>query len=378
MAPSLHGEDEASFDRTYRIGTTTMLRTVSLAKLAAMLVALAALAFASYLVVAEWQLQRWLRSRAAELGCSLEYRSATALLPGHFRVDAVRLSDCNDGRWSARLGKAEGEVALRSLIWGPVQPEHVQFELDSLHVGAVALEGKPHLSIRYRLGAVQAQLHANKLSLREHERVLSSSGDAVVSSRFVASGGKARGTATFNIQSFTSTPLALAVDKSLAGNVQASWDLSMPRLELRDGDIPSLPVLLRGESLQATLRLHRLSWMPSGIAGTGRLLIQGQDAHVLLEVLKVPQALRFALSGLENSRFTLRTSVAYASGKWTFEQVELDADEASASGVVSIDGPNRAGTLRFVYRGLAMGVQFSNDQSNVVFDPADDWPRAGT
>ena len=99
---------------------------------------------AAYLLVANWNLRRSLRAQSAQLGCSLEYASATALMPGRFRVRGARLSNCGHGGWSALVVKAEGEVELRSLIWGAVRLQRIELELSELQTGGLALDGKVH------------------------------------------------------------------------------------------------------------------------------------------------------------------------------------------------------------------------------------------
>jgi hypothetical protein len=346
-------------------------------KIGAVLALVLAIA-AAYLLIANWQLRRWLLRQSAQLGCSLEYQSAKATTPGVFRVAGARLTQCSDGRWSGRVVRGEARVALRSLLAGPLQPLRVELEVDTLRFGSFTLEGALHLVVETRERVATAELRTAELSLRQDGRALASSSHVRLDAEIPLGKSAPLGTAEIMLRALSSTPLALATDGPVGGSVRWHLDTRVPRLHAEQGVVRTAAWRLREQLVQATLELGHASCSSTGCSGGGRLLLQGKDAQVLLEQLRAPEALSFALSGLKNAPFTLSSNVQFADGNWTFEDLEVRTDEATLSGTAAIRGSDRAGTLRVVYRGVSLGVQFSNAQSNVVFDPPEGWPRSGT
>lgn len=356
---------------------TAMARTISVSRLVAALVILGIAISSALAVIANWQLRHWLRSQAAAMGCSFEFASATADFPSTFRLRSAQLTACNQGLWSARVAHATGKVSLRSLIWGPFQLEQLGVELESLHVGGVALDGTVQVIVARRARAVHAKVWASELSLRRGAQQLATSARTSLDLEIPVGSDASPSFAQFAVQSLTSTPIALEAEGPVMGSAQISWHERTHRLELQEGRVGSVPVRLRGGSFRATLQSFYVSASGDATSARAGLLLEGPNAHVLLEALKAPESLSFALSALENAPFTFSSSVGYASGKWTFEDIALDTDGASVTGVASLHGSNRSGKLRLVYGGVAMGVQFSNERSNVFFNPATDWLRSG-
>lgn len=344
-------------------------RGVATTKLVGVLATLTLFVYAAYLLVANWNLRRSLRAHSAQLGCSLEYASATALMPGRFRVRGARLSNCSHGGWSALVVKAEGEVELRSFIWGSVRLQRIELELSELQTGGVALDGKVHVLLKNRNGALNATIRADKLELRYDGRALASTAHSLIDAKISVGTGAPHGSVEFALDSFSTGPLEFAANGPVTGSLQISWDASVPRLEAESVVLRTGPWRLGDQPVQATLQLHDGRYSTAAASGSARLLLQGQDAHFVLQALQAPESLSFALSGLEGAPFTFRSNVGYASGAWTFDPLKLDTAEGSISGAVSIAGTNRSGTLRILYRGLPIGLQFSNGQSHVTINP---------
>lgn len=344
-------------------------RGVATTKLVGALVTLTLFVCAAYLLVANRNLRRSLRAQSSQLGCSLEYASATALMPGRFRVRGARLSNCSHGGWSALVVKAEGEVELRSLIWGSVRLQRIELELSELQTGGVALDGKVHALIEKRNGALNARIRADKLELRHDGRVLASAAQTLIDAKISVGAAALHGPVKFALDSFSSGPLEFVASGPVTGSLQFSWDTDVPRLETESVVLRTGPWRLGDQPVQATLLLHDGLYSTAAASGSARLLLQGQDAHFVLQALQAPESLSFALSGLEGAPFTFRSNVGYASGAWTFDQLQLDTAKGSISGALSIAGTNRSGTLRILYRGLPIGLQFSNGQSRVTINP---------
>lgn len=369
---------QASSKASARLGLLGSPRGVATTKLVGAIATLTLFVCAAYLLFANWQLQHWLRAQSARLGCSLEYASASGLMPGHFRVRDARLSNCSYGEWSALIVKAEGEVALSSLVWGPIQFQRLELELKTLRAGGVALDGKVHVMVENRNGALSAKIRANRLDLRQDGRALASSAHTRIDAEVRVGMGAPRGSVNFALDRFSSRALPLVAEGPFTGSLQLSWDASASRLEAESIVVRTGPWRLEAQAVQATLEVHLGSYSPADTSASGRLLLEGQDVRLVLKELQAPESLSFALSGLDGAPFTLSSTVGYASGTWTFDQLKLDTAEGSVSGAVSIAGANRTGTLRIIYRGLPIGVQFSNGQTNVTFDPPKGLLRSGT
>ncbi|HEX2877562.1 MAG TPA: hypothetical protein VHP33_40215 [Polyangiaceae bacterium] len=268
--------------------------------------------------------------------------------------------------------KAEGEVELRSLIWGSVRLQRIELELSELQTGGVALDGKVHALIEKRNGALNARIRADTLELRHDGRALASAARTLIDAKISVGAAAPHGPVKFALDSFSSGPLEFVASGPVTGSLQLSWDTDVPRLETESVVLRTGPWRLGDQPVQATLQLHDGRYSTAAASGSARLLLQGQDAHFVLQALQAlqaPESLSFALSGLEGAPFTFRSNVGYASGAWTFDQLQLDTAEGSISGALSIAGTNRSGTLRILYRGLPIGLQFSNGQSQVTINP---------
>jgi hypothetical protein len=122
-------------------------------------VALAELLLVAYWLWGNWRLQAALRSAAAAVGCQVDDAFAYTVVPGRFELRDVVLRGCSEGRWSARVEQASGEIPLRSLFDAEPLVKRGDARLSDGDLLGVAVEGALEVRVRgLRLGPVPQAL----------------------------------------------------------------------------------------------------------------------------------------------------------------------------------------------------------------------------
>ncbi|MDF3064995.1 MAG: hypothetical protein K0R38_596 [Polyangiaceae bacterium] len=337
-------------------------------------IALGLLSGAVYRWYGQRELHRWLREQAAELGCSLEYGAAEVGWPGHFSVKDALLYDCDRATWSARVTRATATVKPRSLLWGRVAPTNVALEVREVEWAGLSLRGPLHVRIESVQNGLDARIESEKLMLKQNERELADGSGVTLIITIPARRSAPRNVARFTLRSLSLPSWGLVAQEPVTGMLELGYDVGERRLEVADGNVRATSWRFGEQSLTGELSVRSASCSPTGCSGHGRAQLNGDDAVALIEQLRAPEALVFALSGLKGATFELHSRVAYGEQTWTFDDLELRAKEARIWGSASLRGGHRNGALRANYRGFSLGVQFSHDQSSVIFDPPSDWP----
>jgi hypothetical protein len=100
---------------------------------------------------------------------------------------------------------------------------------------------------------------------------------------------------------------------------------------------------------------------------------EGPDAQLLLDLLRLPESLTFAFSGLAGTPFRLAGRIGYHSNQLEVGEIDLVAGDSSARGRVSVGQLARKGALVLDYRGVRMGTRFNDQQGSLVFNPSPRW-----
>lgn len=337
---------------------------------------LVGVAWLTYLVLGSTLLPERLRSTAERAGLSLDFDSARSFVPGKLHVREPELSDAGAG-WRIGAQRVICEFDLLALLLGStrigaLEAQGVVVDIDSTP-GKSPAHSRPASRRQGRAPGAPGLYLGRALRLRSRRAPAEHSHRRAPPRQATRQRGQGK---RLGVRCQAGRPArCTGHGRALLtrGGACRVWSgaLKTPKARLNANAASSAY-----HRIQTRLEIETASLdLSKGFDFRGDLLVQGDDASLLLDLAAANETVRWTLSLLEGRSFMLHARLANQGDALTLSELRLKAAGISAQGAISADNHGTRGA--FLLRGpLAVGVSLQSGTISSETPVSEHWLEA--